>query len=333
SDSPLSRLVTRSIQDENSRIALTLQKEQNRIVKVTDKRNKSILAECTISLLTVAAAFISAYQNEKISNSLLDYDDLILKSKDLLHRPSVMSWVLYKLDGGIDHILIDEAQDTNPDQWEVIQALSEEFFAGIGARENNRTLFAVGDTKQSIYSFQRADPIAFDQMRDFFRSRVTATRARWNDIQLDISFRSTAAILEAVDLVFSDPVASDGVVEPETGTRHLPARNKAAGLVEVWPLVETRRRKKERPWAPPTTRIGGEPACTTLARVVAAKIKLLCSGETLESQGRPIRPGDIMVLVRKRSSFVGDLVKALKRNKIPVSGVDRLILTDHIAIK
>ncbi len=244
-----------------------------------------------------------------------------------------MSWVLYKLDGGIDHILIDEAQDTNPDQWEVIQALSEEFFAGIGAREDNRTLFAVGDTKQSIYSFQRADPIAFDQMRDFFRNRVAATRARWSDIQLDISFRSTAAVLEAVDLVFSDPLASDGVVEPEAGTKHLAARNKAAGLVEVWPLVETRRRKKERPWAPPTTRIGGEPACTTLARVVAAKIKLLCSGETLESQGRPIRPGDIMVLVRKRSSFVGDLVKALKRNKIPVSGVDRLILTDHIAVK
>ncbi len=333
SDRPLSRLVTRSIQDEASYIALTLKKEQNRIVRVREKHNKAILAECTISLLTVAAALISAYEKEKTSNNLLDYDDLILKSKNLLHRPSVMSWVLYKLDGGIDHILIDEAQDTNPDQWEVVQALSEEFFSGVGAREENRTLFAVGDTKQSIYSFQRADPTAFNQMREFFRSRVMGTRAGWNDIQLDISFRSSAAVLEAVDLVFSDPVASDGVVEPETGTQHLPARNKAAGLVEVWPLVVKRLKTNSRPWAPPTTRVGGEPASKMLARMVAAKIKLLCSGETLESQGRLIRPGDIMVLVRRRNSFIGDLVKALKINKIPVSGVDRLILTDHIAVK
>ncbi|SVB98549.1 uncharacterized protein METZ01_LOCUS251403, partial [marine metagenome] len=245
----LSRLVTKSVPDSTRHILLTLQREQDRILEIINRRNKSILAESTISLLTVGDALTNEYQNKKTLRNFLDYDDLILKSKDMLCRPGISSWVLYKLDGGIDHILIDEAQDTNPDQWQVIQSLSEEFFAGVGARKEKRTVFAVGDTKQSIYSFQRADPNAFDQMRKFFRDRVRGTYSEWNDIELDISFRSSGAILEAVDLVFSHPAARDGVVKPETSVKHYPARSEAAGLVEVWPLIETKQKIKKKTWA------------------------------------------------------------------------------------
>ena len=96
----------------------------------------------------------------------------MLATRDLLRRAGVAPWVLFKLDGGLDHILIDEAQDTNPEQWEIVAALAEEFFAGEGARAEVRTVFAVGDAKQSIFSFQRADPAAFARMRRHFKRRV-----------------------------------------------------------------------------------------------------------------------------------------------------------------
>src|SRR5206468_3363472 len=133
----------------------------------------------------------------------LDYDDLILATRDLLRRPGVAPWVLYKLDGGIDHILIDEAQDTNPEQWEVIEALTGEFFAGEGGDRIERTVFAVGDVKQSIYSFQRADPRAFVRLRDSFAKRAAAAGKRWAAEDLTHSYRSTRAVLSAVDAVFA----------------------------------------------------------------------------------------------------------------------------------
>src|SRR5205823_14653950 len=120
--------------------------------------------------------------------------DLILQARDLLQRPGVAPWVLYKLDGGIDHILIDEAQDTNPEQWQVVAALAQEFFVGQGAREVERTIFAVGDRKQSIFSFQRADPAGFERMRRHFTEAVRNAGRRWEEVDLDTSFRSVAPV-------------------------------------------------------------------------------------------------------------------------------------------
>ena len=142
---------------------------------------------------------------------VLDFDDLVARALALLRRPGVAPWVLFKLDGGLDHILIDEAQDTNPEQWEIVAALAEEFFAGEGARGPIRTVFAVGDAKQSIYSFQRADPQAFLRMRQHFQQRVAAAKQDWRELPLDISFRSTEPLLRAVDAVFRQPEARHGV--------------------------------------------------------------------------------------------------------------------------
>ena len=98
------------------------------------------------------------YARLKRQRGVLDFEDLIVKTVALLSRADAARWVQYKLDRGLDHILVDEAQDTSPRQWQVIRALAEEFFAGEGAGAELRTLFAVGDEKQSIYSFQGAVP-------------------------------------------------------------------------------------------------------------------------------------------------------------------------------
>ncbi len=147
----------------------------------------------------------------KHAEAVLDYDDLIVKTNNLLLEVGAGAWVLYKIDGGIDHILVDEAQDTNPAQWSIIERLAEEFFAGVGASDKLRTLFAVGDEKQSIYSFQGADPMRFGAVGRDFRIRVRAAELIWNEVPLNVSFRSTAPVLEAVDRVFAKVPAARGL--------------------------------------------------------------------------------------------------------------------------
>src|SRR5262249_29613704 len=136
-----------------------------------------------------------------------------------------------------NHILIDEAQDTNPEQWEIVAALAEEFFAGDSARDRTRTVFAVGDAKQSIYSFQRADPQAFVEMREHFQNRVNAARRDWAVVPLGISSGAAAPLLRAVDAVYRQPEAADGVALDGAAIRHVAARDGHAGLVELWPPV------------------------------------------------------------------------------------------------
>lgn len=129
----------------------------------------------------------------------MDYEDLIVLTRDLLENKSVADWVLYKLDGGIDHVLIDEAQDTSPNQWAIVKAVTEEFFNGLGAADKVRTVFAVGDRKQSIYSFQGADPREFENMRRYFAAKVS----NFDEVKLEVSFRSTATVLDSVNTVLA----------------------------------------------------------------------------------------------------------------------------------
>ena len=291
------------------------------------------VAECTAALLRVGDAMLEAYTRHKEARARLDYDDLILHARNLLTTPGVAPWVLYKLDGGIDHILIDEAQDTSPEQWEVVKALAEEFFAGESAREQARTLFAVGDIKQSIFSIQRADPDAFARMRDHFAARAEAVGQSWRPVELDISFRSTEAVLAAVDTVFRDEAARDGLVFGEHGVGHTANRAGEAGLVELWPLAEKPDRENDGGWALPEVAEHEPAPAKRLARHIARTIGgWLDSGERLEANGRRVRAGDIMVLVRTRNIFVEELVRALKDEGVPVAGIDRMVLTEQIAV-
>ena len=328
---PRVQLISKTAQKADPAAQAILVVEAARLGALAERRRAQITAHASASLLRLGKAFISAYDAQKAITARLDYDDLILTARQLLERPGIASWVLYKLDGGLDHILIDEAQDTNPEQWGVIAALAGDFFSGESAHSGRRTVFAVGDTKQSIYSFQRADPAAFRRMRDHFASVVNATRADWRDIDLDLSFRSTEAVLNVIDAVFQDPAAADGVLEDGHEMRHRAARSGHAGLVEVWPPASPTDKAPEEPWTLPVERRPHDSPRTRLARSIARRIKRWIGREILESRDRPVRAGDIIVLVRRRGAFVEELVRALKDASVPVSGVDRMVLTEQLA--
>jgi ATP-dependent helicase/nuclease subunit A len=326
----LERFPTKEVKQALPAIVEIFLAEQNRLLSVHDKLCACLVSESTHALLVLATHVLEGYRRLKAKEARLDYDDLIEAARRLIEGGC--AWVLYKLDGGIDHILIDEAQDTSPGQWDIVSNLANEFFAGESARQPPRTLFAVGDVKQSIYSFQGADPESFEFMRALLSRKVPDGGGRWEAVDLVVSFRSARAVLEAVDAVFAEGEALRGVDLGQGYKRHRAYREKAGGVAELWPPLEPRALDEPAPWNPPVERLRGDAPSTRMAGLVARRIRAMLDGELLESQGRPIEPGDILVLVRRRSGFVADLVRELKRQKVPVAGVDRLIVTRQIAV-
>ncbi len=337
-DKPRASLITKKAAGANPAALSALRAEADRLAHAIDRRKAAQVATLTGALLAFADALLADYQALKRSRALLDYDDLVLAAQALLSQPGVAAWVLFKLDGGLDHILIDEAQDTNPEQWDIVRALSEEFFAGAGIREMPgeavRTVFAVGDDKQSIFSFQRAAPAEFDRMRRFFAERVVQAGQAWAPVQLEISFRSTRAVLETVDRVFAGAPARTGVTaDPTTVIRHIAWRRGQAGRVELWPLARPKPVADPQPWQPPVAGEDTDAPQARLAVTLAAHIATwLQAGEWLPARDRPIVPGDILVLVRRRTAFVAELVRALKERGVPVAGVDRMVLTEQLSV-
>ena len=339
---PRQRLATQAVEKVWPGITQALRDEADRIGAALDRlRAAECLADST-ALAILALDILRRYTTLKARRAVLDYDDLILKARRLLLQQGIAQWVLYKLDGGIDHILVDEAQDTNHLQWALIKALTEEFFAGEGAsmREPERaarTIFAVGDQKQSIFSFQGAEPEEARRVRDYYADLLPGEFARddprppFIDVPLDVSFRSTGAVLKLVDAVIAGP-ARDGVLEPGQTLTHGVKRTGQAGLVEVWPRCSPVKPADPKPWALPEVTVGVSSPLERQAKAIAAKIAAMVGQENLESRDRPIRAGDIMVLVRSRDPFVLNLVRALKGKGIAVSGIDRLRLLEDIAV-
>jgi len=339
---PRKALATKAVIQAWSGITDALSAEADRIAETLERLR---LAQCLVdshALAVLALDILRRYTTLKSQRAVLDYDDLILKARNLLLRPGIAQWVLYKLDGGIDHILVDEAQDTNHQQWDLIKALTEEFFAGEGAAGESperatRTIFAVGDQKQSIFSFQGAEPDAAKAVRDYYaallpdETELDDPRSPFLDVPLDVSFRSTGAVLKLVDAVIAGP-ARDGVLDPGQSLTHGLKRTGQSGLVEVWPRCLPVKAEDPEPWAVPQVTAGAASPPERLAQAIAAKIAALVGREELKSRGRPIRAGDIMVLVRSRDPFVLNLVRALKARKIEVSGIDRLRLLEDIAV-
>ena len=330
---PRKNLITKAACKSCPEAAEIMAREADRLAALEAKRRSVGVCVCSGALLQIGAHVLERYRLTKAQRNWIDYDDLIQKARQLLERPDFAAWVLFKLDGGIDHVLVDEAQDTNPDQWAILQALTSEFFVGEGARELTRTMFAVGDRKQSIYSFQGAAPDEFDRMEQHVQNQVEATGAEWASVTLNVSFRSVKAVLAAVDAVFANPLVAAGVVGGSEPLSHLPAREGAGGLVEVWPLVEPSTQDDLPTWKPPIERTAGDVPELRLAALVAKRIaQMVKDRELLVSQGRPIRPGDIMILVRRRTAFVEELVRRLKQADIAVAGVDRMVLTEQLAV-
>jgi ATP-dependent helicase/nuclease subunit A len=298
-----------------------LQSERERLEPLFERHRCAVVLEASDALLHLGGRIIGNYERAKRALGAYDYDDLIFKSLGLFANPAQRGWILYKLDGAIDHILIDEAQDTSPEQWRIIESLTEDFFAGSGARgETVRTIFAVGDEKQSIFGFQGADPKFFREMRDYFASRIAAAGSRLEKVPLTVSFRSTKAVLDAVDAVFTNEV-------------HEASRLGAAGRVEIWPLETGVERPVRDPWRAPVAHAASDEPRRCLARRIARTIRRwFDEKEMLHCRGRPIEPSDILILVRNRTTLMDEIVRALKLENLPVAGADRLELTTHLAV-
>lgn len=308
-------------------------KEAERLLECDDKKAAAALLASTKAVLYLADDLIKGYNHYKKIHSKMDYEDLIVLTRELLENPQTAAWVLYKLDGGIDNVLIDEAQDTSPDQWAIVKAITDEFFNGQGGKDKKCTVFAVGDRKQSIYSFQGADPQEFDRMRRHFAEKVAKT-ARFNEVNLDVSFRSTAAILDTVNCVFADELAKKGVAPEEQSVVHTPSRIGEGGRVELWPLIEAEEGENPDIWLPPVERVTAESTSSRLAGEIARQIKMMVDGkELLVSQNRPLRYKDFMVLVQRRNSFVEELVRACKNVGVSIAGVDKISLLEQIAVQ
>lgn len=312
-----------------------LRAEAERVRGVEMRRRAARLLAATMALIGLAQPVIAAYEARKRARGLLDYEDLILAAEALLRDPG-SAWVLFKMDGGLDHLLLDEAQDSNPAQWGIATALTAEFFAGEGRdRPAPRSVFAVGDVKQSIYGFLGADPDGFARARAEFGRRARAAGAAFREVTLKVSFRSTAPVLALVDAVFAEGPARAGVVEPGERLEHRADREGEAGLVELWPMLEAPEAEPPAPWEVPEAPSRQARADALLAEAVAARIAAwLAAGEMLPARGRPMRAGDILVLVRKRTSgFVPRLTRALKERGVPVGGADLLWLAEQIAVQ
>jgi ATP-dependent helicase/nuclease subunit A len=327
----LKRLASKAAIEAMPDIEDVLRREAERLAAVLDRIDGAALVDRTLALLRLGLDIADRYARAKRRRAALDYDDLIVATRRLLESAESAAWVLYKLDGGIDHVLVDEAQDTNPDQWEVIRRLTEEFFVGEGAVDRARTVFAVGDVKQSIFGFQRADPRKLKEMREWFAERSRLADKRFVPVELNVSFRSTPAVLDAVDWVFDQADTVRGLAEPGD-VIHMPSRKKAPGRVELWPLVSADEDEAD------TTRLDGAQDAATqphqrLARLIAAHARSLIGEERRSGSGELLHAGHFMVLVRRRNEFVNALVKELKQAGIEVAGVDRLNLGEELAVQ
>ncbi|MEL7211264.1 MAG: double-strand break repair helicase AddA [Pseudomonadota bacterium] len=309
-----------------------------RIEAARQTRLALLALEKTKALYGFAVPFVATYEDAKLQRGWLDFDDLILKARALLTKPDVAQWVLFRLDGGIDHILVDEAQDTSPAQWDVIERLAQEFTAGEGSRADvQRTIFVVGDKKQSIYSFQGADPSAFDRMRDDFAHGLQAVGAGLANLQMAHSFRSSSVILDLVDATLRGRDYGD-----TAELKHLAFKSDLPGRVDLWPVIEKPEVPVKEHWRNPVDMLGNRDHRVVLAKQIAQQIRKMIDLETpLPVQDkpsdpvtyRPVSEGDFLILVQRRSELFHEIIAACKEEGLEIAGADRLKIGGELAVK
>jgi ATP-dependent helicase/nuclease subunit A len=328
---PRKSIVTKAIKDAG--LVERLGAEQKRVCAVLERRNAVVCRDRSGALLTVADAVLTRYGIEKARRGLLDYDDLIDKTLALLDNVDA-SWVHYKLDLGIDHVLIDEAQDTSNKQWEIIRRLVAEFTAGKGAREVRRTIFAVGDEKQSIFSFQDAAPKEFAWMRRHFEGAHKASGLDFVFREFKHSFRSGESVLGAVDEVFKAQGLATSVTTDSDGfPPHIALPDAPPSLVEIWEPIKPDERSEIEGWDAPFDAVNETSPRVKLAQRIARTVRGLVDHRTpVGNDRRTARYGDVLILVRQRGPLFEAIIRALKNENVEVAGADRLVLTEHIAV-
>jgi len=333
---PRKNLMGAALAKEHPAAHAVLLQEQEIVLHITQQLLALDVFTQTTAFMTVAADLLSRYAQLKAGQMALDYDDLIEKAVQLVSQQDGASWVMFKLDGGLDHILVDEAQDTNPTQWKLVLTLAREFYNSREVLGRDRTMFAVGDFKQSIYSFQGAEPASFLAARTQVQAMAQAYDLPFENIVLTRSYRSVKAVLQVVDKVFEGP-AAEGVVPPdERPLVHEPARKGMAGHVEVWPLLAPQPAPEAEAWQVSSNATADEAPAPPLlaAQVLAEKIdNWVKQGEVLPSRGTPLQYGDFLILVRKRGPFVEAFIREAKKRKIPISGADRMKLLEQLVVE
>src|SRR3982075_824344 len=333
---PRKTVVTKKFGDTNPAIARLFELEGDRIGPLIERRRAVTARDRTQALLQIATAAAANYRREKQERGLLDYDDLIDKTLEMLDRVS-SGWVHYKLDRGVDHVLIDEAQDTSPRQWDIVAHIISEFTSGQGARDGvTRTIFAVGDEKQSIFSFQGAAPREFDTRRRGLERKFIDAGLKFDPVSFTYSFRSGPAILQSVDYVFREEAIYRSIHSAESG---YPIHNFLAdagpSLIDLWELQLPDKKQDIEGWRAPFDAVSETSPEVRLARHIQAEIRSLVESGAMTgptADRRPLRYGDMLVLVRRRGNAFDAVIQALKHANIPVAGADRLKLTEHIAI-
>ena len=327
------KFVTKAVDGAHPWLTPFLAAEQERWCRAAARVRAARLVQLTQAMLVCAGHVIALYERTKAASGALDFDDLVRITRALLVEREAAAWVLWKLDCGVDHVLVDEAQDTSPEQWDIVRALTDEFFAGAGARPGPRTVFAVGDPKQSIYRFQGADPSAFGRERAAYRTRLAEAGLPFADETLKLSRRTVAPVLALVDQIFANETLRAGASGGEA-IAHVAARAGQAGAVELWPSEPYPPGEDDDEWTRPVDAPRSDHPRTVVAGRIASEIhRWIRSGVRIESEDRPVTPGDILILVKRRGSIAGELVAALKRAGVPVAGADRLDIIEHIAVQ
>ena len=331
----LGTIPTRTLREKHAGILKSLEQLMHDVAKVRQQRLDRLLHERTAALHDFATAFLAEYDWRKQRQGLLEYDDLTRTARRLLSSPGISEWILYRLDGGLDHILIDEAQDTSPDQWEVIRHLEAEFAWENDRSPEERTLFVVGDEKQSIYSFQGADPEYFGKMRQHFERRRQQVGKRLESCDLRHTFRSAPPILQLTDKIFNSArIFAQAPDAGENKVQHLAFDARKAGRVDLWDFIDQPQPGDELPWHVPKSMPASGDAQEILARQVAGYVAtLLGSRSQAPGSARPLAAGDFLILVQRRSALFHALIDGLKSQGVPVAGADRLEVGAELAVR
>jgi ATP-dependent helicase/nuclease subunit A len=312
-----------------------VEKLASKIAELLQVQRASKLAADIAAGLRAGQAFAAAYTRAKRAAGVADFNDLIDWTRRLLASPGMGDWVRYKLDRDVDHVLVDEAQDTNAAQWEIIESIVEEYFSGSSESEQRRrTLFMVGDFKQAIYGFQGTDPQRFREAREHFKRRAEQLSAgeaatEFRDLSIAASFRSAQPILDVVDRVI-DTLGPEAMALSRRPPMHRAHHLGRAGQVELWQPFEPEFDEDEDE---------GEESWITLrarryADALAERIReLVEDAPYLPSKKRALTPGDILVLVRSRGELASLIVARLFSAGVPVAGVDRLHLHEPLAVQ
>lgn len=329
---------TKKVTDAHPWMLDLIEREAQRLAGILDQITARNLADDSFAALLLGEAVAREYVQLKLASGSLDFDDLIAKARALLCDRPAAAWVLYKLDGGIDHILLDEGQDTSPEQWALLRPLQEEFFAGEGARaEAIRTMFAVGDPKQSIYSFQGADPRKFLSENQALVARAAGAERPFVGPRLEVSFRSTPEVLALVDAAIRGrEFANEGEPGIFDLVRHAPHRADQIGLVQWWPVSPRPEVAAASPWDAPLDQEDPSASAVKLGAAIAQTIRTwLTEGDGVweKNARRPMHPGDVLVLVKKRGAVFRAMLRALKREGLPVAGADRMVLKEELAVQ